>query len=57
LIRLFRQHKVLLARGQSLDEEPRVSIARRSLFEQFPELAPRDLKGFADERHANAALG
>jgi taurine dioxygenase len=35
----------------------RVSIARRSFFEQFPELAPKDLKGFADERHAHAAAG
>jgi taurine dioxygenase len=35
----------------------RVSIARRSFFEQFPELAPKDLKGFADERHAKVAAG
>jgi len=29
----------------------RVSIARRSFFEQFPQLAPAGLKGYADERH------
>jgi taurine dioxygenase len=28
----------------------RVSIARRSFFEQFPQFAPKDMKGFVDER-------
>jgi taurine dioxygenase len=30
----------------------RVSLARRSFFEQFPELAPTELKGYVDDRHA-----
>jgi taurine dioxygenase len=32
----------------------RVSIARRSFFEQFPQFAPKDMKGFVDERHAHS---
>ena len=33
----------------------RVSIARRSFFEQFPQFAPTDLKGYSDQRHHEIA--
>ena len=33
----------------------RVSIARRSFFEQFPQFVPTDLKGYSDQRHAKIA--
>ena len=35
----------------------RVSLARRSFFEQFPQLMPKDLKGYSDERHLKVAGG
>ncbi len=33
----------------------RVSLARRSFFEQFPQFRPKDLKGYSDERHLKIA--
>lgn len=33
----------------------RVSMARRSFFEQFPQLKPKDLKGYVDDRHLKIA--